>query len=259
MEFLARLGPGFLSAYHRAWIASPSGLALAAVDADHNIVGVILASLDPASHYRWMLVHAGPKLAIRLAAQSVRKPALARDLIATRAARYASAVWRQLATPTHLEAAATSSSRSGEVTHLMVTPEAQGAGAGAALLAHTERRANAAGLQELVLVTPPGLDSRHFYEHLGWEATGQVTSRSGEHFIRFTRRLGARAGAPKQENQPGDQDSALLPGSVVRREADRVDGIAVNLAGQRGSDESGSHNLGHEPAVGQFEEEHQTR
>lgn len=195
MEFLARFGPGFLRTYHRAWIESPGGLALAAVDADDAIVGVILASLDPAGHYRWMLTHAGPRLAARLVARSLREPALARDLIATRAARYAGAVWRQLTRRSRPAPVATARPRVGEVTHLMVRTEARGMGAGAALLAETERRAGAAGVKELVLVTPPELESRHFYEHLGWEATGSLTSRSGERFIRFCRHLDGSTGA----------------------------------------------------------------
>ena len=186
MEFLARLGPRFLAAYHWAWATSPAGMALAAVDPERGLVGVILASVDPASHYRWMLVHGGPRLGLRLAARVVRHPALARELIATRAARYARAVWRQLSASARPEAAP-GSPRTGEVTHLMVIPQAQRLGAGAALLAEAERRAVMAGVEELVLVTPPDLAARHFYEHLGWEATGRVTSRSGEHFIRFTR------------------------------------------------------------------------
>ncbi|HET9733350.1 MAG TPA: GNAT family N-acetyltransferase [Acidimicrobiales bacterium] len=187
MEFLVRLGPRFLAAYHRAWACSPSGMALAAVEPRRGVVGVILGSVDPASHYRWMLVHAGPGLALRLIARSVTHPALGRDLVATRAARYAGAVWRHLATaePPGPDA----SHRTGEVTHLMVSSEARRLGVGAALLAEAERRAVMAGVDEMVLVTPPDLDARRFYEHLGWESTGTMTSRSGEHFIRFSRRL----------------------------------------------------------------------
>lgn len=202
MEFLARFGPGFLAAYHRAWAASPAGLALVALDRDHSMTGVVLASVDPATHYRWMLTHAGPELGLRLAAQSVRHPALARQLVATRATRYARAVWRQLArTPVP---AAGIGPRSGEVTHLMVRPAARGLGTGAALLAEVERRALLAGSRELVLVTPPDLEARRFYEHLGWTPTGAVTSRSGELFIRFSRQL-------TQEQAESAEDVGLAP------------------------------------------------
>jgi hypothetical protein len=42
-----------------------------------------------------------------------------------------------------------------------------------------------AGLNELVLVTPPDLAARTFYEHLGWRYAGKLTSRSDEDFVRY--------------------------------------------------------------------------
>jgi ribosomal protein S18 acetylase RimI-like enzyme len=63
----------------------------------------------------------------------------------------------------------------------MVRREAQGEGAGTALLEAAEDLGRHAGLDELMLVTP--LDSggaQRFYEHLGWEPTGERVSRSGE-------------------------------------------------------------------------------
>lgn len=210
MEFLARFGPGFLTAYHREWIASPGGLALAAVDSSDRVIGVVLASLDPAGHYRWMLVRGGPRLAPRLISRALTHPALARDLLATRAVRYMRAAWRQLVAPASPPSALPSGPPTGEVTHLMVSVEAQGTGAATALLAEVERRALDAGVLELVLVTPPDLDARHFYEHLGWEATGRVVSRSGEPFIRFVHRLAARDGL---RSDPGGTES-VPPGGL---------------------------------------------
>lgn len=207
MEFLARFGAGFLAAYHRAWVRSPAGLALAVVDVDGRLAGVMLGSLDPAVHYPWMLRRAGAGLAVRLAAGALRDPALARDLVATRATRYLRAVWRQLPGRRGRPGSAgnphpaggegqvgpgdggTPGSRAGEITHLMVAPGGRGSGAGRALVEATEDRARAAGVRELVLVTPPDLEARGFYRHLGWEEDGELTSRSGEQFVRFRRRL----------------------------------------------------------------------
>lgn len=205
MEFLARFGTGFLTAYHRAWIRSPAGLALAATDAEGVVCGVMLGSLDPAAHYDWLLRRAGVGLAARMAVYSLAHPTLARDLLATRATRYARAIWVRLAAklrragggggnpPTE---SAPPRARAGEITHLMVAPEGRGGGYGRALVEETERRAAAAGVAELVLVTPPDLDARQFYEHLGWEPTGGMTSRSGEEFIRFRRVLPAPPAEP---------------------------------------------------------------
>jgi GNAT superfamily N-acetyltransferase len=78
----------------------------------------------------------------------------------------------------------------GEVTHLMVSPEAQGKGVGRLLVEEAERIARGSGLDELVLVTPPDLPARQFYEHLGWQDCGEVRSRSGEVFVRYRVTLG---------------------------------------------------------------------
>lgn len=196
MEFLSRFGPRFLAAYHGAWVRSPAGLALAALDGDGRLVGLMLGSLDPAAHYRWMLRQAGPGLAVRLAGRALMDPPLARDLIATRGARYARGVWRQISNRRGRRAVAIATDGEtgptipvGEITHLMVTSSGQGTGAGRALVAETEARARSAGVEELVLVTPPDLDARGFYNHLGWVEEGDMSSRSGESFIRFRRRL----------------------------------------------------------------------
>ncbi len=192
MEFLSRFGPGFLAAYHGAWVRSPAGLALAAEDDEGRLLGVMLGSLDPAAHYRWMLRQAGPGLAVRLAGRALVDPPLARDLIVTRGARYARGVWHQLTRrrgPAPAAETPAPKPSTGEITHLMVAPSGQGSGAGRALVAETEARARAAGVEDLVLVTPPDLEARGFYNHLGWVEEGDMSSRSGESFIRFRRHL----------------------------------------------------------------------
>lgn len=218
MEFLARFGTRFLVAYHRAWIRSPAGLALAATDGD-RLVGVMLATLDPAAHYRWMLRRAGPGLALRMVAASLVRPALGRELVVTRAGRYAGAIRRHLlAARTAGRGSATSSVRVdpapagpgrggagpvvGEVTHLMVTAGSRGTGAGRALLETTEAQAALAGLDELVLVTPPDLEARGFYGHLGWVEDGEMSSRSGEAFIRFRRQVPLPPDPPLRPARP---------------------------------------------------------
>lgn len=208
MEFLARCGQGFLRAYHRAWLDSPTGLALAAVDDDHRILGVLLGSVDPASHYRSMVRRHGASLAGRLLVSALMRPALARDLIVTRARRYGRGLLRMLAGWVRDDrmsgkrdrgdaphrppssAVADSADRSdpaatGEVTHVMVRSDARRGGVGRVLLARAEEEARLAGLDELVLVTPPDLAATSFYEHLGWQRVGELTSQSGEQFLRY--------------------------------------------------------------------------
>ncbi len=195
MEFLARFGPGFLAEYHRAWVRSPCGLALAARDREGRLVGVMLGSLDPASHYKSMLTQSGPKLAARMVASAATRPRLAYELAVTRSGRYSRALWRHLrarftldrrgsGTPSAPSPA--SGSRIGEITHLMVDPALQRSGAGRALVDRTVELARSEGLGKLVLVTPPDMAARSFYDALGWTAGSEVTSRSGEKFVSYS-------------------------------------------------------------------------
>ena len=144
MEFLARFGTGFLTAYHRAWIRSPAGLSLAATDSSGRITGVMLGSLDPAAHYDWLLRKAGAGLGVRMGAYALVHPSLARELVATRAGRYTRAVAVRVAARARralsgagrdgtgqgadLSSNPSPARRAGEITHLMVVPDGRGGG-----------------------------------------------------------------------------------------------------------------------------------
>ncbi|HVC69234.1 MAG TPA: GNAT family N-acetyltransferase [Acidimicrobiales bacterium] len=205
MEFLARCGNGFIRCYHRAWVDSVHGIALAAVDGDGNVVGVLLGALRPDRHFRTIVRHHGHALAFWLLVRAMSSPRFAKELLSTRAVRYVRGLIRMLDTllrrhvrADHLspggiigaDAIDTSSPSAwvpviGEVTHVMVREDAQGHGVGRALLDEARNTGHHAGLDELVLVTPPDLAAGEFYEHLGWERVGELTSRSGEEFIRY--------------------------------------------------------------------------
>ena len=195
MEFVTRYGLRFLRVYYRAWTASPGAIALAAVDEDQELVGVLLGATDPSGHVRAMLRRHGAGLAVSLASYALVHPRLARDLLATRATRYIRGIWRAMTvavrrgstTDVPVDDAAR---RVGEITHLLVAPTSQGLGIGRALMAEAMAEARRAGLDEMVLVTPPDLAARRFYERLGWRADGSLTSRSGEPFIRYRHPLG---------------------------------------------------------------------
>ncbi|MGC8512725.1 MAG: GNAT family N-acetyltransferase [Acidimicrobiales bacterium] len=205
MEFLARFGPGFLAEYHRAWVRSPCGLALAARDRQGRLIGVMLGSLDPASHYKAMLTQSGPQLAARMVASAATRPRLAYELAVTRSGRYSRALLRHLRARFTLDRggagtpstpSADSGSRIGEITHLMVDPAVQRSGAGRALVDRTVELARSAGLDKLVLVTPPDMAARRFYDALGWTAGSELTSRSGEKFVSYSLLLsGGSSGA----------------------------------------------------------------
>lgn len=192
-EFLARGGERFLRLYHRAWCESPAGLALAAVDASGELAGVLLGTLEPAAHYRSMARRHGFGLALCLLGHALTHPRFAKELLVTRAVRYARGAVRVMArrpAPTRGTAPEEGpeegpEGKEGEITHLMVAPSARGAGVGKALVHEALRAAEAAGIEQVVLVTRPELASGGFYLHLGWLPYGEVTSRSGEHFVRY--------------------------------------------------------------------------
>lgn len=194
-EFLVRCGPAFLRTYHRAWIDSSGAIALGALDGNDDLVGVLLGALDPAGHAAGMVRRHGLALGGRLAARAVAHPRLARELLATRGVRYArglgQAVARLVAGRVRRESGSLAPQVCiGEVTHLLVAPAHQGRGVGRAMLAAMESQARQAGLEELVLVTPPDQEARGFYERLGWAADGDLRSRSGEAFVRYRYQLG---------------------------------------------------------------------
>jgi GNAT superfamily N-acetyltransferase len=188
MEFLSRLGPAFMRAYYRAWIEAPGAISLAARDDDGHLLGVLLGASDPASHFRAMVRHRGLGLGIKLVTYASVHPRLAKDLVVTRGRRYARGLTRLLVTR-HARSSIPQTQRAepvvGEITHVLVRPEAQGRGVGRALLDAAVSASRFAGVQELVLVTPPELGARYFYESLGWRSEGAVKSRSGEDFLRF--------------------------------------------------------------------------
>lgn len=187
-EFLARCGLPFLRCYHRAWIQSEDAIAVGAVDDQDRIVGVILGALRPETLFRSMVRRRGVVLGLLMVRQAVVRPELARELATNRVPRYARGLarmaTRRLPTPGR-PPPASSPPRIGDVTHVMVLPEAQGQGVGRALLEETRRVAADAGLDELVLVTLPELPAGAFYQRVGWQPDGNMTSGSGEHFDRY--------------------------------------------------------------------------
>lgn len=203
-EFLASCGMPFLRRYYKAWIDSPHGVALCAIDGRRNVVGVLLGSVDPARHYRSMLRTGGVSIASRLVVHAFFHLRFARELVRTRGLRYTRALLRVTRTtlsarsrararpatgpgsPVQRAAVPTGSDAAiGEITHLLVEPCAQGTGVGRRLVEAMVEIAQRTELAALVLVTPPDAPARRFYGHLGWEDKGEVTSGSGEVFVQY--------------------------------------------------------------------------
>ncbi len=209
MEFLSRCGSGFMRAYYRAWVEAPGAISLVARDEGGELLGVVLGATDPATHVRAMVRESGVRLGIRLALYAVGHPSFARDLVVTRGRRYVRGVVRLVvARLSHARASSGPSTdpRVGEITHVLVRSQRQGSGVGRALLDAAVAAGRAAGLDELVLVTPPDLAAGGFYRHLGWRADGEMTSRSGEAFVRYRYLLdeGGRGDGGRGEGGRGD-------------------------------------------------------
>ena len=184
MEFLTRFGSRFLRTYYRAWRAAPGGLALVAEE-DGRVVGALLGATGPAEHTRAMVHRDGWRLARDIALALTRDWPLARDLLVTRARRYAGGLYRLARRRSMVTGSAAPGPVVGEVTHVLVDAAQQGHGIGRALVVEAIAQARAAGVAQLVLVTPPDLAAQHFYDRLGWRRDGEITSRSGEVFLRY--------------------------------------------------------------------------
>ena len=191
MEVLTRLGPGFMRVYYRAWLHSPGAISLAARDEDGALLGVLLGASDPALHVRAMVRDHGVRLALVIAGQALIHPRLARDLVITRGRRYVRGLSRLVRARLSAQrgTAAPSGESLGEITHVLVRPDAQGRGVGRHLIDEAVSVARRAGVVEFTLVTPPDMEARHFYERLGWRADGAMRSQSGEEFLRFRLRI----------------------------------------------------------------------
>jgi len=189
MEFLSRYGPAFLRTYYRAWLEAPEAIALVAVDEHGDVVGALLGEVDPAAHVRAMVRRHGVRLGARIAAYALVHPAVARDLVATRGIRYTrglvKVVTARFRAPIASPSDNTMEPSVAVITHLMVRHEWQGSGIGRELVGAAVSMARAGGRDDMVLVTPPDLAARGFYERLGWIADGEMTSKSGEPFVRY--------------------------------------------------------------------------
>jgi ribosomal protein S18 acetylase RimI-like enzyme len=215
--FFARLGPGFLRAYHASFVASPEAVALvvSAPDAGGEPAGFVVGTLRNRAHYRWVLRHASPRLALRLVAALARRPRLAGVFLRTRATRYVRWVWRyplrraqarsarpepaatdppvELAQAPTQEASTQAVPPVAVLTHVAVDDGLRGRGAGRLLVEEFVDRARAAGANEVRLVTEASDGASSFYERLGWSAVGEHTGSDGSIVREFRWPLHPRA------------------------------------------------------------------
>lgn len=179
--FFGRLGPAFLRPYYRSFVDGPSGVALVA-EVDGSPVGVLVGTMRPGEHYRWALRRHGGRLVLALVVALLASPRQLVLFLRTRVGRYARAA-RRLGLGEARPAAADPRGgprRLAVLTHVCVSMEARGSGAGTALVEAFCARAREDGRTEAQLVTLAGPEGASlFYDRLGWRRRGERLDHDG--------------------------------------------------------------------------------
>lgn len=187
--FFVSLGPGFIRAYHRAFLESPHAIKLVSTAGGHP-VGFLVGILRPQGHIRWVLSHHGARLAVRGALALATRPRIALRFARSRLRRYV-ASWRRHAGRSAEEPAEGISSAPAVLSHMAVAPGARGTGIGGKLVESFEATAGSAGAQWAMLTTLAGSDGAGpFYAGLGWNLHGHATDMNGLPTEQWARELG---------------------------------------------------------------------
>ena len=186
--FFAELGHRFLRAYLETFVASPHAVALL-VKSHGAPVGMVVGVLRPASHARWVLRRRGLRLALLGGLALATRPRLALRFVRTRLARYRRAFGRRGSLPTTME-----TGQPAVLSHVAVTPGAEGAHLGTQLVQAFVAAARDAGCSSIVLVTLAGENGAvGFYRRLGWVESSPHRNFDGQPMIAFSLQL-----SPKQ-------------------------------------------------------------
>jgi GNAT superfamily N-acetyltransferase len=192
--FFAGLGPRFLRAYHESFLASPYAMGFGA-RLEGRLVGILVGTSRNAAHYRWVIRHHGLRLAWLGVAALLVRPPVAIKFARTRLRRYGRRLLLALLARARggRPAAKATGGEAGEVAvlaHVMVDVQAQGRGAGTALVDRFETVARAAGAHRAMLVTLAGeAGAGPFYKRLGWEHLQDRRNHDGDELSVFARPL----------------------------------------------------------------------
>lgn len=188
-----RLGPRFLRAYHRAFLASPHGMALV-VERQGAPVAFLLGAAPSPAHRRWVVRRRGMLLAVLGLAGLAVRPASAAWFIRFRLLRYARAALR-LVRPAPAERPGEGAPRQIAVlSHLAVDREARGLGAGRALVLHFAAQAAERGARRAHLATRQGsAGAGAFYAGLGWVPVADHVGADGTAVSEYRLELGRDA------------------------------------------------------------------
>lgn len=190
--FFARLGAGYLRAYHRSFMTSPYAVSLIAYR-DDRLVGFVAGAVDAHRHQQWTLRRCGTRLLMSGVLALARRPRLGWEFLTTRTGRYVRALLRAVRTtatppPVVLTDSPVSSGPVAVLTHVAVDPSDQGCGSGSALVESFVEHVRTVGTPRIELVTMCGGGASPFYERLGWSAIGEH-EREGARYRRFSLHL----------------------------------------------------------------------
>ena len=155
--------------------------------------GVLIGTFDTGAHYSYLVRRHGVRLALRTLLQAGKSPRLAVELLRTRLLRYIRGILRSLGYAmgvSRRDAAEPNVETVGFLAYVAVDGGRRGHGIGGRLFGTYEELAREAGLRRLELVTfPDERGAAPFFDRMGWDREGEITSRSGERYAFFTRRL----------------------------------------------------------------------
>jgi GNAT superfamily N-acetyltransferase len=196
--FFTQLGERFVARYHRSFVASPFGVALAA-RRDGELVGVLLGTHRNRAHYRWVVHEHGVPLALVAIAALVSRPGTAVRLLRTRWRRYTVGLLRLVRRRTGRSPAPAVPGGGDDrpevvavLAHMWVSPAGRRQGVGRRLVDAFVREVTLTGSTEAHLVTlADGDGAGPFYERLGWEPGVERVDPDGRLFRAYRRRLTA--------------------------------------------------------------------
>lgn len=179
------LGPRFMAAYIELFRDSPHAVAYVA-EVDREVVGYLVGTLEPAAHARWVARRRALRLALLGVLALLTRPSVAVRFLRTRALRYVAALarhWRPRG-----DASGAAVRPSAVLSHVAVSPDRRGHGAGGLLVDHFMVRVAESGVGSARLVTRRDAGGAGgFYRSLGWSEGRSFTDRDGMDWTTYER------------------------------------------------------------------------
>lgn len=173
---IARLGRRGLRPYYRGFARSPYAIAwLAEREAP---VGMVVGTADAGAHRHWVRRHHATRLALPVAGALARHPLFVGRFVAERLARL-------VRTRRDRGPAPSRRAPSAVLSHVAVSAQARGSGAGTALVQAFTATAERAGADTVQLVSPLDGGAVEFYDRLGWRRVAETVGRDGRRLVHF--------------------------------------------------------------------------